>query len=59
MIPEAIQHGIPDRAMTLNEQGLTQRNPDFIDNKIATPEILDPQILRLFYGLAMFVQKEL
>ena len=56
VIAEAINDGIPDRSVSLNQQRFAERYPNVIHDKIPARKIRDIEIRRLFDGFPMFLQ---
>jgi hypothetical protein len=56
MNPEAIHHLVPDGGKCVDEQCLTQRDPDIIDNEVAEVKVLDPKILSVLDGTSVLSQ---
>src|SRR3990172_11520626 len=47
VFPESVHDEVPDWARVADEDGLAERNPDVLDNQVATPEVSGLEVRRL------------
>lgn len=55
MVAKTIYNYVPDRLIVLYQETLCQRNPNWDNDKIATREVIQFQVLHLFDILGMLL----
>jgi len=53
VVPKAVNHGVPNRPIMLDQESLRQLDPHRYHDEITAAKILKAKILRLLNGLRM------
>ena len=56
MIAETVHRHVPQRREHFDEERLSEGYPNVVNREVAAGEVLQFQVLRLFYGLRVFRQ---